>query len=175
MKIGLSLAGGGVKGAAHVGALKAFEEEKIKFDVVSGTSSGSIVSSLYASGYNADEIFDLFKKYSKKIKYVDLKNILKLLLGIIVKQKILINGFNSGTVIEKTIKKACNEKSIYNIKDCKVPILIPSVDLKNGAIYVFSSQQKRAVFSNEYIYIDNIEIEKAVRASCSFPRYFFSM
>lgn len=48
MKIRLSLAGGGVKGAAHIGVLKAFEEKGIKIDYIGGTSSGSIVSTLYA-------------------------------------------------------------------------------------------------------------------------------
>lgn len=48
MKLGVSLAGGGVKGAAHIGVLKAIEEKGIKIDYISGTSSGSIVSSLYA-------------------------------------------------------------------------------------------------------------------------------
>ena len=42
MKVALCLAGGGIKGAAHVGALKAFEEENIKFDYISGTSSGTL-------------------------------------------------------------------------------------------------------------------------------------
>ena len=40
--------GGGVKGAAHIGVIKALEEENIKFQYVSGTSSGSIVATLYA-------------------------------------------------------------------------------------------------------------------------------
>ena len=48
MKLGLSLAGGGVKGAAHIGVLKAFEENNIDIDYISGTSSGSIVACLYA-------------------------------------------------------------------------------------------------------------------------------
>lgn len=48
MNLGLSLAGGGAKGIAHVGVLKALEEEKIKIDYISGTSSGSIVSALYS-------------------------------------------------------------------------------------------------------------------------------
>lgn len=48
MKNGLCLAGGGVKGAAHIGVIKALEEEKINFDYISGTSSGSIVACLYA-------------------------------------------------------------------------------------------------------------------------------
>ena len=59
MKLGLCLAGGGVKGAAHIGVLKAFEEENIKFNYIAGTSSGSIVSALYACGFSADEIYNI--------------------------------------------------------------------------------------------------------------------
>lgn len=77
MKIGLCLAGGGIKGAAHIGAIKALEEENIRFDYVSGRSSESIVATLYAVCYCAENMYKLFKKYSKKIKYVDFKNILK--------------------------------------------------------------------------------------------------
>ena len=59
MKLGLALAGGGVKGAAHIGAIKALEEAGFKFDYIAGTSSGSIVASLYASGFTTDEILSL--------------------------------------------------------------------------------------------------------------------
>ena len=62
MNLGLCLAGGGIKGASHVGALKAFEEAGIKFEYVSGTSSGSIVASLYAAGYNAVYLKSIVKK-----------------------------------------------------------------------------------------------------------------
>lgn len=48
MKLGLCLAGGGIKGVAHIGAIKALEEEKINFEYISGTSSGSIVATLYS-------------------------------------------------------------------------------------------------------------------------------
>ena len=69
MKKGLCLAGGGVKGAAHIGAIKALEEANIKFDCVGGTSSGSIVACLYACGFSADEMYKIFKKYCKKINF----------------------------------------------------------------------------------------------------------
>ena len=46
---------------------KALEENNINFQYISGTSSGSIVASLYASGYTTDEIYEIFKKYCKKI------------------------------------------------------------------------------------------------------------
>ena len=66
-KISLCLAGGGIKGVAHIGVLKVLEEENIEIEYIGGTSSGSIVSSLYAAGFSADEIYYIFKKYCKKI------------------------------------------------------------------------------------------------------------
>ena len=149
MKIGLCLAGGGIKREAHIGAIKALEEENIRFDYVSGTSPGSIVAILYAVGYCAEDMYKLFKKYSKKIKYVDFKNILKTIWGLITERKIIINGLNSGVQIEKIINEACNLRNIQNIKDIKMPILIPSVDLNTGNIYIFSSINFRNKISDK--------------------------
>ncbi|MFR5683752.1 MAG: patatin-like phospholipase family protein, partial [Clostridia bacterium] len=171
MKIGLCLAGGGIKGAAHIGAIKALEEENIRFDYVSGTSSGSIVATLYAVCYCAEDMYKLFKKYSKKIKYVDFKNILKTIWGLITERKI-INGLNSGVQIEKIINGECNLRNIQNIKDIKMPILIPSVDLNTGNIYIFSSINFRNKISDNIFYINDIEIGKAIRESCIYPGVF---
>jgi len=49
--------GGGAKGLAHVGALKACEERKIVFRGVAGTSAGAIIAGLIAVGYTAEELF----------------------------------------------------------------------------------------------------------------------
>ena len=67
MKLGLALSGGGIRGIAHAGVLKALEENKIKIDVIGGTSSGSIISSLYAMGYSPYYIYILFKRYAKEL------------------------------------------------------------------------------------------------------------
>jgi NTE family protein len=54
--IGLALSGGGARGSAHVGVLKAIEEMGIPVDFIAGTSMGAIIGGMYASGYSADEI-----------------------------------------------------------------------------------------------------------------------
>jgi len=57
--IGLALSGGGARGGAHVGVLKALEEMNIPVDYIAGTSMGAIIGGLYAAGYTADEIEQL--------------------------------------------------------------------------------------------------------------------
>ncbi len=64
MKIGIALSGGGARGVAHVGVLKALEEMNVKISCVSGTSAGSIVGALYAFGYSPDKIFTIIKDVS---------------------------------------------------------------------------------------------------------------
>lgn len=172
MNYGICFAGGGIKGAAHIGAIKALKEENLKFDYISGTSSGSIIATLYAAGYSSDEMLKFFKKYAKKIKYVDPKNILILLINLFIKRKIVIKGFNEGTIIERLLNKELNKKNIKNISDIKKELLIPSIDINTGEINVFISKENRAKYLDNIIYINDINIGKAVRASCSYPVVF---
>ena len=59
-KVGLVLSGGGAKGMAHVGVLRVLEELKVPVDIVVGTSAGSAVGALYASGMEVQEIEERF-------------------------------------------------------------------------------------------------------------------
>ncbi|NNE78424.1 MAG: patatin-like phospholipase family protein [Pricia sp.] len=61
MKTGLVLSGGGVRGVAHIGAIKALEEYGIYPAYIAGTSAGAIVGALYAKGCNWEEMLDFFK------------------------------------------------------------------------------------------------------------------
>ncbi len=59
MTIGLVLSGGGARGIAHLGVLKALVEKNIKISGISGCSAGSIVGAMFAAGYSPDHIFEI--------------------------------------------------------------------------------------------------------------------
>ncbi|MRH99448.1 patatin [Kriegella sp. EG-1] len=61
MNIGLVLSGGGIRGVAHIGVIKALEEHNIYATHISGTSAGAIVGALYAGGVSWSEILNFFK------------------------------------------------------------------------------------------------------------------
>lgn len=171
MSLGLALSGGGVKGAAHIGVLKALEENNVKIDYIGGTSSGSIVATLYSIGFKPDEIYYIFKKYCRNIKYIDIINILKLFFGIITTGTIKIDGLNSGKSINKLITRICKEKNIFNINDINMPLVIPSVNMNTGEVVCFISSDIRA-FSDNTSFVNDVKIGMAVQASCSFPTVF---
>lgn len=61
LKVGLVLSGGGAKGLAHIGALKALEDAGVRIDYIGGTSMGAVIGGLYASGYTAQQLDSIFK------------------------------------------------------------------------------------------------------------------
>lgn len=170
MKVGLALSGGGIRGAAHIGVLKALEESNIKIDVIGGTSSGGIIASLYAMEYKPEYIYKLFKKYSREIVNMDNKPIINGIKNYLVTKKIGIVGMSDGKKLEKLYEDLAKEKHMYSIQDIKMPIAIPSIDLAEAKEYVFSNVVPINKESSKYI--SDIPIGRAVRASSSFPAFF---
>jgi NTE family protein len=67
--ITIALGGGGAKGNAHIGVLRRLEKEKFRVRAVAGTSFGGIVASLYAAGYDPDEMQEIFLKVDQSKLY----------------------------------------------------------------------------------------------------------
>ena len=166
MKLGVALSGGGIRGVAHAGALKAFEENGIKIDAIGGTSSGSLVAVLYAMGYTPYYIYMLFKRYAQELVAVDTTPIINTVSSFITNKKFQIYGFNSGEAIEKAYNEIALRKGIRYMSDIKMPIVIPAVDVKTSKEYVFTNKK------NKPMYISDISVGTAVRASSSFPGVF---
>ena len=61
-KVGLVLSGGGIRGMAHIGLIKAMQERNLKVDMVAGSSIGALIGALYANGTSTDEMLQFFKE-----------------------------------------------------------------------------------------------------------------
>ena len=92
MKLGIALSGGGIRGIAHAGVLKALEESGLAIDIIGGTSSGSLIAALYAMGYTPYYIYVLFKRYAEEIIAIETKPIISGIKGFLFNKKIEMTG-----------------------------------------------------------------------------------
>lgn len=95
------------------------------------------MATLYAMGYSAKEMHEIFKEYCGSISYFQLSNILKFFLSKIFKNKVRVDGLNDGKVISKKVREFVERKCIYNISDIDMPLFIPSVDLRTRQFNCF--------------------------------------
>lgn len=169
-KIGLTLSGGGAKGLAHIGILKAIDSAGLKIDYITGTSMGAIVGALYASGYSANEIEELQKKIDFDILFsnnVPLKTLsmeekdqysrFAIELPFINNKVRLTTGVISGQ--ELNLKFSELFFHVYNIRDfnqLKIPFKCMATDLETGSLVV----------------IDTGDIITALRATIAIPSIF---
>lgn len=170
MEVGLALAGGGIRGIAHAGVLKALDENNIKVKAIGGTSAGSIVATLYAMGYKPYYIYVLFKKYAQEIINISNASILNGLGNLIKSKKVGFSGLNDGIMLEKMFNEIALRKRIRLIEDIKKPLVISTVDIAEAKEYVITNCAPRDNLKDNYI--TEIEVGKAVRASSSFPAFF---
>lgn len=172
MKLGVALSGGGIRGIAHAGALKALEDNGIKIDVIGGTSSGSLVASLYAMGYSPYYIYILFKRYAKDIVEINSAPIISGIGNFMMNKKVCISGLKTGEALEKAYDNIAIRKGVKKIGDItKMPLVIPTVDVKLSKEYVFTNHIPEKC-EDKSQYITDISVGKAVRASSSFPAVF---
>ncbi len=162
----------GIRGIAHAGAIKALEDNGIKIDVIGGTSSGALVSSLYALGYSPYYIYILFKRYAKEIAGINSTQIISGIRSFMINKKIEIKGLRSGKNIEETYNCLALRKGVKKIEDIeKMPLVISAVDVSDAKEYIFTNKIPQNS-GDKYQYITDISIGKAVRASSSFPAFF---
>lgn len=172
-KVGIVLSGGGGRGLAHIGVLKALEDNNIPIDYIAGTSMGAIIGGLYASGYTPDQIEDLF--VSDKMR-----------------------AWLTGSAVSKYYFKMPEQNASWQIfkitYDSVVRAKLPSnvispIDMDFGFVELFSGPGAAAHYNFDSLYIPfrcvcsditrsipvvlkSGQLDKAVRASMTFPFYF---
>lgn len=118
-KVGLALSGGGARGFAHVGAIKAFEEMGLAFDCIAGTSAGSFVGAAYAAGISADEMTE----FSKTFADTDIRS-----------KNFLLSASPSSN-IEKVVDRLLQGITFDKLK---TPFVAVAVDILSGEEYIFN-------------------------------------
>ena len=169
-KIGLVLSGGGAKGLAHIGILKAIDSAGLKVDYITGTSMGSILGGLYAIGYSADSI----EKITRRIDWDLLLSNQSSMRSIIMDEKSeygkydielpWVNHwfrFSTGVIEGQELWLKFSElfRPVYNIKDFSkfsIPFKCIATDVSTG----------------EAVVMDTGEIVPALRASMAIPGIF---
>lgn len=171
MKLGIALSGGGIRGIAHAGVLKALEDNDIHIDIIGGTSAGSLVAALYAMGYSPYYIYILFKRYSSELAQINGGAIISGIGNFMKSKKNIIKGLKSSKNIETIYNKIAYKKGIKRVSQIKMPIVIPTVDITNSKEYVITNYIPEQA-EDKSQYITDITVGKAVCASSSFPGVF---
>jgi len=141
--VGLALGVGVAYGLCHIGVLKVIEEEEIPIDVISGSSVGALIASLWVTGRSASEILEIITKEFKEPKYI--WGLIDLTFPFL--------GFIKGNKLYKFLKRYLGNKTFY---DVKFPLKIIASDVK----------RKEPVTLDKGLLID------AIMASCTMPGVF---
>jgi len=174
VKIGLALGSGGLRGAAHIGVIDELEKAGVHPDMVAGTSSGSLIAAMYASGMTPSEMADAALGITAKdildpIGYTALFLVAPAFLLLLGAKSYLPKGILRGRRFERLLASYFGKMSM---SDMKMPCSAVSVDIHTGEKIVFTSESPaRAAVFKETLYFD-APIVDAVRASCSIPGVF---
>ena len=169
-KIGLTLSGGGAKGLAHIGILKAIDSAGLKIDYITGTSMGAIVGALYATGYSGNDIEKLRKDIDFDVLFsnnVSLKTLsmeekdqysrFAIELPFINNKVRLTTGLITGQELNlKFSELFFHVYNIHDFKDFNIPFKCMATDLETGDLVV----------------MDTGNITTALRATMAIPSVF---
>lgn len=120
-KLGLALSGGGAKGFAHLGVFKLLEECGLMPDIIVGTSVGSLMGTLFADGYSADELKELFsgREFSEFAQF-----------------QLPKSGLFDSKRFRYFLKRHLRAKTF---EELKIPMVVVATDLDNGESHEFRS------------------------------------
>ncbi len=172
-RIALVLSGGGARGFAHLGVLRVLEELRVPVDIVTGTSMGSIIGGLYATGYNAQQLTEVVKTtdwdsifatraprgdLDWRRKEDDYKNLSNFELGIVNGGLTLPQGVAGTQRLEFFLRSLTTpSRQVSDLSKLPVPFAAIGTDLETG---------KRVVLQKD------VPLSVAMRASMSVPGAF---
>lgn len=157
----LSIDGGGIRGVVPAHILNCIQERlgislSEKIDMVSGTSTGSIIASAIACNISVDKVLTLYKTQGEKI-FPSRFSLFK-------KLKPAFSSVYNNQVLYDVLSEQFGNRTLADVKK---PLIIPATDIGNGIVHVFKSS-----YSTNFTRDNNRLVKDAVMASCSAPTFF---
>jgi NTE family protein len=172
MSFGLALAGGGIRGAAHVGVLAALEEYGLKPDSIAGTSAGGLVAGLYAAGLSVKRLQDIILQLSKtgaELADPDFIGLLSLIPRTLAGKDSTCTGLLKGVQMEKYMRGLIGGKTM---RELPMRTVIPSVDLYTGQTVACTNTLSGVKWLPGVQWNDSLELCDAMRATSALPPFF---
>jgi NTE family protein len=169
-KLGLALGGGGLKGLAHIGILQILAENRIPVFSISGTSIGSLIAALLASGMSPWEM-ERIALEARASDYIDynITGALKYILSLYLPgYRASFDGILKGKKLEKMVYRLTGGKTL---KDVIMPLSIIACDIDSGREIIFTNQIDPPKI-DQVIYVKNALLSEAVRCSTAIPATF---
>lgn len=172
MEFAMALGGGGVKGGAEVGILKAFWEMELYPSAMSGTSVGGIMTALYGFGYTPSQLEELaieLSYHKKDLLDIGYGRILASALLMMNGKEPIVDGVVEGRKLEEYF---CELTHDCDISELLYPIAITTVDINTGELVVFYSTIKPDYQHPEVVYINHGKLGSIMRATSAIPGVF---
>ena len=142
MGYGLALAGGGTRGAAHVGVLKALMEAGLRPDAVAGASAGGIVAGLFASGMSVSRMEQAvlhLEKHGGEYLDPDYSGLLAFMPQLLTGKGVNLSGLIKGDKLQDYFFQMTGRK---HMDEAEFKLVIPAVDLISGNTICFTNSDK---------------------------------
>ena len=154
----LAIDGGGFRGVYSAHLLKRIEDEftvdwRKDFDLLAGTSTGSIITACLALGKSAGEVLEMYAKHGADIFHRSFGP----------RMGIVTSKYSNSSLQNVLNNFFGNSK----LGDIETPLIVPATDIGNGCVHVFKSS-----YHNEFFRDKDVRVADAVLASCSAPAYF---
>lgn len=154
----LAIDGGGIRGLYPAYILMKMQKEmsldyQKSFDLITGTSTGSIIAASLAIGYPIEEVVALYESEGGKIFKSNKFSV-----------KGIYKSLYNNEYLKSKLRKVFGDKKLSELT---TKLIIPSTDISNGCVHVFKSG-----YSPDFVRDKEVKLRDAVLASCSAPMFF---
>lgn len=169
---GLALAGGGARGAAHIGVLAALEEAGLLPEALAGTSAGSIVAGLYAAGFPPAQLQEMalwLSRRGRRLLDINYPGLALLPLQLLAGRPVTLAGLVRGQRLEQLLRGQLGWRDFSSLR---LPLTVPAVNLLSGNTVAFVAEPARQRPLPGVVWRRGEDLVRVIHASSAVPAIF---